>query len=121
MCKRHAAEAKKKLEEEIQEPTTFVVMILRPVDPKKDAGVDPNLLALLTGWCIIAAHGLDAAMRHVEKIDLGESLKGAAWKDIAAGGKMASLPDGKMIQVLPAPLYVAECLPEPLIAPPYLM
>ena len=102
------------------EDTTFIVMVLRPTDPKKDT-VDPNLLAVLTGWCVIAAHGIDEAMRHVVKIDLGVDLRDVEWKDIGSNGKMAKLENAWMLQVLPAPLYVVET-EEPLIAPPsYIM
>lgn len=111
----------KRQEKKKSEDTTFIVMVLRPVDPKLDTTVDPNLLAVLTGWCVIAAHGLDAAMRHVAKIDLGIDLRAAAWEDVGSGGKRAKLADGWMIQVLPAPLYIVEA-GEPLIAPPpYIM
>lgn len=106
--------------EEVEE-TTFIVMILRPTSPTDDISPDPNLLAVLTGWCVIAAHGLDAAMGHVAKIDFaGVNLHGAAWRDVASGGKTTTLADGKMIQVLPAPLYIVE-EEEPLVVPPYIM
>jgi hypothetical protein len=105
------------------EPTTFIVMILRPTDPDEDPSADPTLLAVLTGWCVIAAYGLDAAMGHLAKIDFGSGvdISGAVWKDVASGGKMAKLADGKLIQVLPAPLYVVEEEEEPLVVPPYIM
>ena len=106
---------------EVVEETTFIVMILRPTDPVEDKGAQPsNFLAVLTGWCVIAAHGLDAAMSHVAKIAfVGVNLHGAAWRDVV-GGKTATLADGKVIQVLPAPLYIVE-QKEPLVVPPYIM
>ncbi|KKL10460.1 hypothetical protein LCGC14_2555600 [marine sediment metagenome] len=109
---------KKKKKPEILEETTFIVMILRPAN----TGEDPHLLAVLTGWCVIAAHGLNAAIGHTAKIDFGGGvdLSDAAWTDVSSGGKMAKLADGQMIQVLPAPLYVVK-EEESLVAPPYMM
>lgn len=100
----------------VSEDTTFIVMILKPT-PEGSSVTPSNMdvLAVLTGWCVIAARGLDAAMRHVEKIDFDVDLQGAEWKDVA-GGKMADLKDGYMIQVLPAPLYFVDQI-EPLIKP----
>ncbi len=111
-------------QEILGEPTTFIVMILRPHDPGADPAGNPNLLAVLTGWCVIAAHGLDAALAHVQKINFGLDLTDVTWKDVSSNGKMATLADGKAVQVLPAPLYLAdvpEPEPEPLIVPPYIM
>ena len=111
-----------KKEIEVVEETPFIVMILRPTSPTDDISPDPNLLAVLTGWCVIAAHGLDAAMGHVAKINFGGGvdLRDAPWTNVASGGKTAKLADGKMIQVLPAPLYIVE-EEEPLVVPPYVM
>lgn len=105
--------------------TTFVVMILRPVDPAVDPRADPNLLAVLTGWCVIAAHGIGAALRHVEQINFdGIEIAAPQWTNVAGGGKTAKIADGKVIQLLPAPLYIVETPEppeEPLVVPPYIM
>ncbi len=109
----------------VTEDTTFIVMVLRPADTSENGDKVMDSAggqAILTGWCVIAAHGIAAAMRHVGKIDLAVDLRGAEWKDVS-GGKAADLSNGFMIQVLPAPLYVVEDISKmPKIVPaPYVM
>lgn len=88
---------------EIEEPTTFITLILR----KADAVKEPDFDFILSGWCIIAAHGMAAALKHLEKVRHGLDLKGAVWKDITEG-KETRLANGVRVQLVASPMYINE-------------
>lgn len=98
---------------EIEEPTTFISLILRKADPVKE----PDFAFVLSGWCIIAAHGMAQALKHIEKVQHGVDLKDAVWLDIT-DGKETKLANGQRVQLLAAPMYVAENPLEPKIIQP---